>query len=262
MNFNWLGLTAAFLALIVYWASYRFLKNKPIKLRLGLSVLAFVASLPGLSFAFYYTHLLPESAWNYHFRSLSGTEFFIIFIGLFGGLVATFLFRPLQIIAFLAVVIFSTVPFIKPLIGPISPDAFRDRWDHSVCRQSTGSTCGAACLATILKHHGKSVTEAEIAARVYSYAGGTEAWYLARVARQYELKTNFEISSSFAPDKGLPAIVGVRIGSVGHFIAILGYEGDQLIIGDPLHGRELKSLEQLQQQYEFTGFHLRVLPQH
>lgn len=53
-------------------------------------------------------------------------------------------------------------------------------------------------------------------------------------------------------------MVGVRIGALGHFIAILGIEDNLFIVGDPLRGRELLSSEELQQRYVFTGFHMRI----
>ena len=48
------------------------------------------------------------------------------------------------------------------------------------------------------------------------------------------------------------------MGSIGHFIPILGQEGDRFIIGDPLRGRELLSREELDERYDFTGFHMRI----
>ena len=52
--------------------------------------------------------------------------------------------------------------------------------------------------------------------------------------------------------------MGVRLGSIGHFIPILGQQGERYIVGDPLRGRELLSREELEQRYDFTGFHMRI----
>ena len=102
------------------------------------------------------------------------------------------------------------------------------------------------------------MTESELAAEAHSYAGGTEAWYLARAARSRGFDVNFEFSPGFSPEDGLPAVVGVRLGYIGHFIAILGQEGDKFVIGDPLNGRELLSREELEQRYDFTAFHMQI----
>ena len=53
-------------------------------------------------------------------------------------------------------------------------------------------------------------------------------------------------------------MVGVRLGLIGHFIAILGREGDRFIVGDPLIGRELLSREDMDKRYDFTGFHMQI----
>jgi len=50
----------------------------------------------------------------------------------------------------------------------------------------------------------------------------------------------------------------IRNGSAGHFIAIAAQDGDTFIVGDPLRGREVMSLEALKKRYDFTGFHMRI----
>ncbi len=181
-----------------------------------------------------------------------------MFIGVAGGLVSTFLPRVFLVMPLLGVAAFSIAPTIKPFVGPISAGTFQDEWDGEICLQSTPSTCGAASTATILKQLGVNVTESDLAAEAHSYAGGTEAWYLARAARSRGFEVEFIFTPGFTPEDGLPAVVGVRLGSVGHFIPILGQEGDKYIVGDPLRGRELLSRNQLNKLYDFTGFHMRI----
>jgi hypothetical protein len=258
MNPNWLGVLSAVLAFVAFFLVYRGAKGTPIKTRIHFSLLGVLAAIPGASFAAYYAHMLPEPGWYYQFRSVTGTELFVVFLGVAGGLVATLLPRLLLILPLLGVAAFSIVPIIKPFIGPIPEGRLRDEWDGEVCLQSSRSTCGAASTATIMKQFGTDVTEAELAAEAHSYGGGTEAWYLARAARSHGFDVDFEIGPGFSPGDGLPAVVGVRLGSIGHFIPILGQEGDRFVIGDPLRGRELLSREELEQRYDFTGFHMRI----
>jgi hypothetical protein len=52
--------------------------------------------------------------------------------------------------------------------------------------------------------------------------------------------------------------VGVRLGGVGHFIAVLDLHDDQITFADPLHGEEHLSLAEFQRRYEFTGFHMVI----
>ena len=258
MNPNWLGVTSAVLAFAAFFVVYRVAKGSPVKKRILLSIFALAAAIPGASFAAYYAHLLPEPSWYYQFRSIAGTELLIMFLGVAGGLVATLLPRVLLVLPLLGVAAFSIAPIIKPFIGPISAGTLQDEWDGEVCLQSTPSTCGAASTATILKQLGVVVTESDIAAEAHSYAGGTEAWYLARAARSRGFDVDFVFSTGFTPEDGLPAVVGVLLGSVGHFIPVLGQEGDRFIVGDPLRGRELLSRDEMNQRYDFTGFHMRI----
>jgi hypothetical protein len=234
------------------------IKDTPIKKLILLSVLALVAAIPGASFAAYYAHIFPEPSWYYNFRSIAGTELLIVFLGVAGGLVATLLPLFLLVLPLLGVAAFSIAPIIKPFIGPISAGTLQDNWDGEVCLQSTPSTCGAASTATILKQLGGDVTEAKLAEEAHSYTGGTEAWYLARAVRSRGFEADFVFTPGFTPEDGLPAVVGVLLGSVGHFIPILGQEGDRFIVGDPLRGRELLSRDELNQRYVFTGFHMRI----
>lgn len=258
MNPNWLGIISAILAVVGFLVAYRVTVKKSLKMRMGLLVLAGIASIPAVSFAVYYAHLFPEMAWYYEFRSIPGTELLMVFVGVAGGLFATLLPRILLILPLFGVVVVSVVPTLKPILGPLALVELKNVWDGEVCMQSTGATCGAASSATILKLLGKDVTELEIAKEAHSYVGGTEAWYLARAARSRGCDVEFDFRSGFSPDGGLPAVVGVRLGNIGHFIPVLGREGERFVIGDPLKGKEVLTLEELEKRYEFTGFHMRV----
>ncbi len=256
MNPNWFGISSATLSLVafilVYWGAARL---SP-KCRVVLAVVSLLAALPGASFAIYYLHLLPEREWYYEFRSVSGIEFLIVWVGAAGGMIASLLPRKLLVLPLAGVVAFSIAPFIKPFIGPT--DDLKDEWKGGVCLQTTPSTCGAASLATVLSDLGGNTGEEELARAAHSYAGGTEAWYLARAARARGYDVRFDFSDGFSQEGTLPAVVGVKLGNIGHFIAVLGKEDDKFVVGDPLVGREVMSLDEMKKRYAFTGFHLRV----
>lgn len=259
MNPNWLGILSAILALVAFCVVYRGVRKWSVRRRILFALAACIAALPGASLAVYYAHVIPETSWYYQFRSIAGTELLIVWIGVAGGLIATLLPRVLLIVPLLGVVAFSAAPILKPFINPIPKDAWQNTWDGEVCLQSTSSTCGAASTATILKHFGVEVTEAELAAEAHSYGGGTEAWYLARAARSRGFDVDFKFTPGFPTENGLPAVVGVRLGSIGHFIPIIGLEGNRYRVGDPLRGQERLSREELLERYEFTGFQMRII---
>lgn len=255
---NWFGTLCAAAALAMFFVSHRAAMKMTQRRRLLLALVAVILAIPGASFAAYYAHLLKEPEWYYEFRSWRGTEALLIFVGVAGGVVASLVHRITTTLPFVVVGAFVIVPVLKPFIGPIPDDAFRDQWDGKVCLQSTPSTCGAASVATSLRAIGLTASERELARESYSYAGGTEAWYLARSVRRRggEVKWNFH--TRFDPELPLPAMTGVRFGQVGHFIAILSREGDQFHIGDPLNGQKTMSLEQLLARYQFTGFFMSI----
>ncbi len=258
MNLNWLGIFSAILALLAFWVVYRGAGKCSRRNRGIFALAACVIAIPGASFAIYYAHVLPETDWYYQFRSIWGTELLIAWLGIAGGVIATLLPRALLVVPLLGVVVFSAAPVIKPFISPIPKDAWQDKWDAGVCLQSTPSTCGAASTATILNHFGVEVTESEIAAEAYSYGGGTEAWHLARAARKRGFDVDFKFTPGLPQDDGLPAVVGVRLGSIGHFIPIIGRDGDRYRVGDPLHGQEWLTRDELLERYDLTGFCMRI----
>ncbi|MFC7338155.1 cysteine peptidase family C39 domain-containing protein [Haloferula chungangensis] len=258
MNPNGIGIISAILAFVAFALSYRYAKKESLKRRLILSFIAILLAIPGASFAAYYAHIFPETEGYYQFRSIPGTELLFVFIGIAGGLVASLLHRLMLVIPLFGVAAFSIVPLLKPIFGPIPEGSLSEKWDGKVCLQSTPSTCGAASTATILTYLGKPTTEAEIAADAHSYVGGTEAWYLARAIRARGYKAHFNLTKGFDEHAEFPALVGVTIGSLGHFIAILSKEGDRYHVGDPLVGDETLTEKELLIRYRFTGFYLPV----
>lgn len=226
--------------------------------RLAFALASTLLAIPGASFAGYYTHVFPEPSWYYEFRSWRGTECLLIILGIAGGLIASLLPRRLLILPLFGTAAFALAPVLKPFVRPIPPESLNDSWDAGICLQSTPSTCGAASVATILKHYGLTVSERELARDAHSYVGGTEAWYLARVVRDRGCDAHFHFSSGFNPQIPVPAVAGVRVDSNGHFIAILSRNGDRFHIGDPLNGPEELSPNELVVRYEFTGFYMSI----
>ncbi|RYD26128.1 MAG: hypothetical protein EOP86_26395, partial [Verrucomicrobiaceae bacterium] len=183
MNPNWPGVLSAIASVAAFFVAWRAAKRTPRRRRALLAALAAAVAVPGVSFAVYYTHLLPERDWYYQFRSLPGTELLMIFTGITGGLLASLRSGwMVPLTSFVGVVTVSAVPVLKPFALPLEAGTMKERWDGEICRQSTGSTCGPASLATILRYFGRGDKESELATEAHSCAGGTEAWYLARAA--------------------------------------------------------------------------------
>ena len=230
---NRLGAMAVLLSVVAFAVTYVCLHGRPLKVRLGWLLAFTLLSIPSLLFAVYYLHVLPEQAWFYTLRSWTGTEFLVVFLGCASGAVASLLPRILFPVPLAFMVVLAAIPYAKQLIAPISDRDLHEVWQGDVCRQSTPSTCGPASVCTILKRLGGNPSEPVVARAAFSYAAGTEAWYLARYIRSEGYTARFDFRQTFTPSVGLPAMVGVRLGSVGHFIAVLEVNGDQVSYGDP-----------------------------
>ena len=257
----------ALIAILLFWLGIK-VGQKVINplIRNLLILLATVLAVPGILFAAYYTKLLGEPIWLYEFRSWPETELTAGGLGLILGLIHQlrhkhpFLQRQLRVATVPVILaVMLAVPYLKPVVRPLDIRQLQERWQDGVCIQSTPSTCGPLSAATILRLIGKNVTEAELARDSFTYAGGTENWYLARALRKRGCIVEFRKVAPGTKDFPTPSIAGVKIqqGS-GHFIALTGRDGANYIGGDPLGGKFSAPLSELKAEYTFTGFFLII----
>ena len=227
-----------------------------------------IMAAPGILFAVYYLKFLGEPVWLYQFRSVPGSELTAGSAGFIAGLLhgkfsAGKRFRKVAGYSFFPglLAIGLVVPYLKPIARPPDWNLFRDVWSNDVCLQTSESSCGPACAATLLRRLGGSVTEKEIAAASFTSRNGTENWYLARALRARGVQVQFIFEPDLNKPWPFPAIAGVRLpdsGNTGHFITVLGRSGDKYIVGDPITGRAIQSQSELQGSYDFTGFFMVV----
>jgi hypothetical protein len=234
----------------------------------ALSLLGLGLAIPGTIFAAYYLKFLGEPIWLYQFRSVPFSE---VSAGA-GGFIAGCLhakfsaderFRRIAGRWFFSGVLALglLVPYLKPIVRPPNWKQFQDRWSEDVCLQTSESSCGPACAATLLRRLGKTSTEEQIARASFTSRNGTENWYLARTLRKHGVEVRFLFASDLNKPWPFPAIAGVRLpasGNTGHFIAVLDRIGDMYVIGDPLRGRLVQSQSELRETYHFTGFFMVV----
>lgn len=216
-------------------------------------------AIPCALAVFYYTHLFDNAIWYYQLRSVPWIELTFSGIGFLGGVIHRWNDAETRVGRAVVPVLFAVIlliPFMKPILQPLDMASLRDKCSGSVCLQSSFATCGPASAATILRGMGKPVTEKELAVDSYTYAGGTEAWYLARAIRRQGADAEFVFSNSAFPS---PSIAGVWVGA-GHFIAIEKATDKSVTYVDPLTGESTVTPVQLRARYRFTGFFLEVLP--
>lgn len=221
---------------------------------MALFVLALVSLLIPLP---YLSDRVGENPAYANFRALPFAELTICLAAPFVGWLSCRLSRrhlalPLCL---LAVIGYVSLPFIKPIIRPAGEIA--ERWRDGIALQSTPATCGPASLTTLLSRLGATVSQREIAQGAYNSGTGTENWYLARYAQSRGFSYRFinQPELSLVP---VPSIIGVRLGSAGHFITLLAKEGAVFTIGDSLSGVSQLTKAQFDERYRFTGFVLHI----
>lgn len=255
---NWLVFPALVLSLLLFPVGEKSICLCSTRsMKAGLLVLWFVLGIPGFLFPLYYTHWFDRVEWYYAFRAVPFVELTAAGAGLFAGALAA-LCTPYRFVCLAILCGGIVIPHIKPVLGRMPPDGFANQWSGGVCLQSTPSSCGLASAASVFSVLGEFVTERELAEECFTYTGGTENWYLARAFSRRGLDVTVRITSGVPDDLQLPAIAGVRIGTVGHFIAILGETDQVVFLGDPLVGRSETSKNSVSDAYEFTGFFMEV----
>jgi hypothetical protein len=255
---NPIDILAFFASLIAFFGAQRRLRDASPGCRVVAIVLLALASIPAVLFSVYYLHWIRETTLLYNVRAMSGSEFLVLPIGACAGAIASAAYGPIRVLALLGAIVGALSPFAKPLLAPLDPHSLTERWRENVCLQSSGSTCGPASAATILKALQIAVSERELATECFTTSSGTEAWYLARAIRRRGCEARFQFGWRLGEDAAMPAIVGVIVGGCGQFIPVLDARDGKYLIGDPLLGPEWLDEAGLTKRYQFTGFGLVV----
>lgn len=262
MSLNGLVIPTFLIALLLFWVGRQSIRRcQTQKSRICLFAVWMLMGVPGSLMVLYYLHWFDEAKWFYEFRALPYSELTAAGVGLFAGALAEFIGGSRRISQpFLLMILFLgiVVPYIKPLVTPIPGNRFSDRWQDDVCLQSTPSSCGAASAATVFRALGLSLREQDIARECFTSLGGTENWYIARAFGRRRCLVNYRIEAGFPADLQTPAIAGVRVGGVGHFIAIIGSTNGMYVTGDPLVGKQTVPTNQITKTFDFTGFFMEV----
>ncbi len=245
------GLLSVLLSLVAFKVGYTYHKKIPRSILLILVIL-------GLPSVFYVLHYLPFFPEWHALYSLRATRILcylpLLFAGVAAGIISSYLPRQVLLLPLLGFTAVGIIPYIKPLLAPLDRTQLQDLWDGPVCLQSTSSSCGPASTASLLRHLGLPSSEEVITEQCYTYARGTEAWYLMRYLQSLGLSTSLDLEHELNPDSAFPAIIGVRLGSMGHFISILDYKDGQYQVAEPVCGLLSLTPEQFDLRYQTTGF--------
>jgi len=252
------GITlAAFVVLhIVAWRTAEKLGPRA---KIAAASLSLLICMPGLWFAFYYLHWLPEPPLLYQLRALPASEALLAAFGIAGGVWRSLLPKPLKPLPTAAGVFLLTIPFLKPVFRPIDPSQLTERWEGDACIQSSMVTCGPASAASILRYLGDAgVKESDLARAAWTSKSGTEAWHLARAVEKRGFKVRFLAPESLPPPEDLPGIIGIGGAGAGHFIAVLELTPDEIVFVDPLRGKDRMSVERFVQWHAIQPFFMSI----
>lgn len=115
---------------------------------------------------------------------------------------------------------------------------------HGVCRQSTGYTCAAASMVTMLRARDLPADEVELARLSYTQVGGgaTDSrvlWALERKLAATALRPRcqrLDLAGLIAASK--PCLVQLDWGYfTSHMVPVLEASSTRVLLGDPLSGR-------------------------
>jgi hypothetical protein len=251
-------LLLAALAALVAFGLGRFLSGRSWQrrwVRVVLVAPAACAGLPCLLFVAYYAHVV-DSRLYFEWRAQPVTDLLPSLVGLTIGWF-TSRTKPRSILASaIATLTLVGLAHAKPHLIPLAAP-LQDTWNANVCLQSTGATCGPCSAATVLRSLGVQATEAELATESHTSATGTLNWLLVRALRARGVRATYHQPHGIEAVR-FPAILGVRMGQVGHFIAYLGRDANGYLLGDPLVGPETLGPVEFARRYQFDHFAIEL----
>lgn len=147
--------------------------------------------------------------------------------------IAVILICSLGLGSFTAVESYFSSPIYASLEDNLQP--------NGVFRQSSASSCGPSALATVLRTWGINATESSVARLAGTNRLGTSMGQLLIATRSFGMD-GIELEATWEQMQLInrPAVLGVwfRDGDqvIPHAVALLGFNGNKAIIGDPIIG--------------------------
>lgn len=208
--------------------------------------------------------LMPGLQWI-----LSGrNEYFLLAVVvsvLFGNLIP----RIPQLRLKILVAIFMSIAGLNYCVSPFVLPIILYRYHHrlqtvidptGVCIQQTRYTCGPAAAVTALKHLGVDAQEGLLAIHAYSspISGTPEDWLCRAIQTlygQHGIRCHTRSFDSIDPLGGLcPVIAVVEYAPlVDHYITILEFRKDIIVVGDPAVGKQYLTYDDFKKRWRNIG---------
>lgn len=237
-SYLFLALADAIISFILF--RYLYLRNKTTWLRAVLVMAALIFAIPAVLFLSNYLLHIPDGTWFINFHSLPGAEASSGLVGAILGVMfacsrvrPNWIYIPVLTVSMIIGAILLVIPFVKQILYKLDYSQLENRWNNGICQQSSGSTCVPSSCATVIRVLGGNLTERELATEAGTTERGTEIWYMMRAIRRhgYEMEP---LAVKSLKEMQAPAILGVKIGTAGHVVALISMDDASLKIADPL----------------------------
>lgn len=118
--------------------------------------------------------------------------------------------------------------------------------------------CLPSSLSTIFRTYGLEYTEGELAYALRTTTMGTDFSRVPTIVKEFghskNLKATFiKTSIEELRELGKPAVLDVKLGRIRHATALLGFDGDKVILGEPLEGIKKIKIDDFQNETMWTG---------
>lgn len=162
----------------------------------------------------------------------------------------------------------SVWPFLAPAFNRTYLSRLETRLDaDGICLQSNDYNCGPAAAVTALRRLGFPAEEGEIAILAHtSTATGTPPDILARALKERYTKDGLDSeyrvfrSVEELKEAGLTLAVIKYSFMLDHYVTVLEFADDQVVVGNPLKGRLALTREEFEKRWRFVGVVLRRAP--
>jgi len=254
------------LGLSGYFVIFKYKSRVSRKFKIFLWILSSVVTCFWILYHFVVFHVIGI-VWVIRVLTYFHIELTSVFVGIFAALVQDYTnkIKPSKDFfsrhngAVLTILLILPV-HICPILFPIKT-VFADQWKDDVCIQTTGETCGPACVATLLEMRGIHKTEKQVSREVFCSARGSEMWQLGRCLQKNGLCVHVVPTSHKPLDLPVPCLASVGLGGkegISHAIIILDKTRDSFTIIDPLTGRFEWTKEKTWHNYYFHGYLLHI----
>jgi len=151
---------------------------------------------------------------------------------------------------------------IAPGVGNVGPTKLDE---NGICRQTTGYTCVAASMVTMLRAHGISADEKEMAELAYTQVNGgaTDSrtlWALERKLAGTGLRAEYRaLDERGIIEAAKPFMVQLDWGFfISHMVPVMEATASQVVIGDPLNGERRVPMEEFMRKWKGMGIMLEA----